>query len=800
MYTLAQIADCINGKLVGDKSTTISELCIDSRKIQSPQTSLFFAIKTDKNDGNNFVENAVNQGVKAVVVTQIPTVACNYILVENSLTALQKLAAFHQKQFEIPLVGITGSNGKTIVKEWIAFLASFEFSVCKNPKSYNSQVGVPLSVWGLNKNHTLGVFEAGISKPIEMGNLAEIIKPTVGVFTHLGDAHDAHFATTQQKLNEKLSLFKSCKVVVCNNYNSLVVNSLKLLNKTLFLWGETGDCQVKITNRNANKFTVEFENKTYVIALPFRDTASVENAFNALCTCLVLGMQMKNILPNLLHLPTIDMRLQQVNGNNGNQLILDYYNADFQSVAMALDFLKQQQPAGETTVILSEITQSHLTDEVLYTQLNNLLQNHKITRLIGIGSRIMQQRGCFKLSAEFYKDTPSFITTFSFFQLKNQTILLKGSRHFSFEKIADKLRTKTHQTVLEVNLTRLQDNLNVVKKNIGPKTKVMAMVKALAYGSGGFQIAKLLEFNHIDYLGVAYTDEAIELQKAGISLPIMVLNPDLNHLDPYLEQNIQPAIYSFASLEKVKNHPIKIHLEFDTGMHRLGFENKDVKKLIAELQTDTSLEIVSVYSHLAVADEPDKDNFTLKQIEDFKTICSEIEAALDINVIKHISNTAGMERFPNGVLNMVRLGIGLYGISSKSAANELQPVSTFKSYITQIKEVQAGDGVGYGQHDAATTNRKIAIIAVGYADGYNRLFSQGKGGFVINEKYAKVVGNVCMDMTMCDVTEIDCQEGDEALIFGDNPRVEELAKAIGTIPYEILTNVSERVNRVFYQE
>jgi alanine racemase len=800
LYTLAQIADCIGGVLEGDGHLTIDQLCIDSRKIQSPKTSLFFALKTDKNDGHNFIENAVNQGVKAVVVTQKPNISCSYILVENSQVALQKLASFHRQHFSIPIVGITGSNGKTIVKEWVSFLSSHSFTVCKNPKSYNSQVGVPLSVWGLNENHTLGVFEAGISKPDEMHNQANIIAPTIGVFTHLGDAHDANFITTQQKLEEKLLLFASSDIVICNAYNNVVVQSLQRLNKTLFLWGESEECQLKITERTANTFKVSFENKSYTISLPFRDTASVENAFNALCTCLVLGMRLDEIIPMLMHLPTIDMRLQQVNGTNGNQLILDYYNADFQSVAMALDFLKQQQPAGETTVILSEITQSHLADEVLYRQLNDLLQTHKITQLIGIGSRIMQCSNCFRLPSQFYKDTSAFISTFSFYQLKNQTILLKGSRHFSFEKIADKLKTKTHQTVLEVNLTRMQDNLNIVKQNVGSKTKVMAMVKALAYGSGGFQIAKLLEFNHIDYLGVAYTDEAIELRKAGINLPILVLNPDLNHLDPYLEQNIQPAIYSFSSLAKIKNYPIKIHLEFDTGMHRLGFEKKDLKPLVEELKTDNSVEIVSVFSHLAVADDPQKDAFTMKQIRDFRDICAEIEKNLSIHVIKHIGNTAGMERFKESQMDMIRLGIGLYGISSQGSSSELKPVSTFKSYITQIKVVKAGEGIGYGLHDSSTINRQIAIIAVGYADGYNRLFSQGKGGFIINGKYAKVVGNVCMDMTMCDVTDIDCQEGDEALVFGDTPRVEELAKAIGTIPYEILTNVSERVNRVFYQE
>ncbi len=800
MYTIAEITKIVNGSLEGNSETTIEFLCIDSRKIQHPNASIFIALKTAKSNGHHFIDKAISQGISALIVSDNDQYDIPTIKVNDTLIALQKLAQHHRSLFKIPVVGITGSNGKTIVKEWISFLLQDDFSICKNPKSYNSQVGVPLSVWSINTKHNLGVFEAGISKPNEMDKLANIIRPTIGVFTHFGDAHAAGFTSEMEKLKEKIKLFYSCETVVCSDINPVVINEIKNTSASLFTWGSSVACNLHVFKNTDQTYTLTYKGDSYSTELPFSDKASLENAFNSIATCLVLGVSLSSLLAKLQKLPAIDMRLQQVDGLNNNHLVLDYYNSDYQSLVIALDFIKQQHAKRRTTVILSDILQSNLEPKELYKKVNVLLQNNGIDELIGIGHNIQQQANEFGVASTFFSTTEEFLKTYSFHQLKNQNILLKGARSFQFEKIADRLKIKTHQTSLEVNLSRLQENIDAIKSSIKSSTKLMAMVKALAYGSGGFQIAKLLEFNNIDYLGVAYTDEATQLRSSGISAPIIVLNPDLNSLEPYLEQNIQPVIFSFESLKAIQNEPIKIHLEFDTGMHRLGFSKSDINKVIGLLQQNSNIELCSVFSHLAVADDVNKDDFTKNQIDTFNEICNLIEAGIDKPFIRHLSNTAGIERFPQAQFDMVRLGIGLYGISSLGRQSALQPVSTFKSYITQIRKVNAGEGIGYGQHDISDQIRNIAIIAVGYADGFSRSFSRGKGFFLINGQKAKVVGNVCMDMTMCDVTNISCTVGDEAIIFGDNPRVEELAKSIDTIPYEILTNVSERVNRVFYQE
>jgi alanine racemase len=800
LYSLSQIADIVEGTLHGENVLVIQNISTDTRKIQLAQNSLFIAINTPKNNGHNYVPQAIRQHIAGLIVSEIPKEACNFILVKNTLSALQTLAANHRKRYEIPVIAITGSNGKTIVKEYINHLLQGVFSICRSPKSYNSQIGVPLSVWQLAGSHTLGIFEAGISKPNEMENLERIIQPTYGVFTHFGDAHAAHFESDEQKLNEKIKLFTNCKIVVCPANETQALKRLNELGIKTFTYGSSMSADIHIMRAMDQSFCLTYNGESTSIKLPQKDKATVENTFTALATAVAMGQKLEDLAAKIESLPVVDMRLQHVAGTNDCQLILDYYNTDYQSTVMALDFLKQQSTKEKSTVILSDIQQSNTQNSVLYAQLNALLLDHKVSQLIGIGTDISHNSGAFTLSASFYPDTATFLKQYPLYELKNQAILLKGARHFTFEQIADRLRIKTHQTSLEVNLTRLQHNLDAVKATVGAQTKIMAMVKALAYGSGGFQIAKRLEFNQIDYLGVAYTDEATELKASGIGLPIMVLNPDLNNLTPYLEHAIQPVIFSFESLSKIIGHAIKIHLEFDTGMHRLGFDVNDLPRLVPLLNDNPMIEVVSIFSHLAGSDSEELDYFTMGQLKEFATICKTIEQALGTSIIKHIANTAGIERFPEARFDMVRLGIGLYGISAVGREATLLPVSTFKSYISQIKTVPAGSGIGYGQHDKADKERQIAVVAVGYADGYNRLFSQGKGSFSINGKQAKVVGNVCMDMTMCDVTDIACKEGDEVIIFGDNPRVEDLATSIDTIPYEILTNVSERVNRVFFEE
>ncbi len=799
MYSLGQIANVVGGKLNGDSHLMIQNIYTDTRKTIQ-ENALFVAIATSINNGHYYLENAKKQGAVAVVVSTEPNVDIPYILVEDTLVALQELATFHRKNHTLKTIAVTGSNGKTIVKEWIASLMSTTHKVCKSPKSYNSQIGVPLSMWRLREEHTLGVFEAGISKPGEMVKLARIIQPSIGVFTYLGDAHAANFESQEQKSEEKLKLFDSCDVVVLPSNQREALSGLKDKNKRLFTWGSEVSCDLHVMPSLSGAFTLTYESKSYPLKLRHRDVASLENTFNAISAGIVLGENIDSLLERVPGLPLLDMRLQEVAGVSNNQLVVDYYNSDYQSILIALDFLKQQKLKPSTTVILSDILESDLGEIELYTKLNKLLVSSGVSKLIGIGPKLMVNQGLFPESSVFYKNTSDFLQRHPIYQLKNQNILIKGARKFAFEKIAERLKLKTHQTSLEVNLSRLKWNLDNVKQSLGRDTRVMAMVKALGYGSGGYQIAKLLENNKVDYLGVAYTDEATELRHTGITLPIMVLNPDLKDLTPYVEHNIQPVIYSFSSLNSIANERIKIHIEFDTGMHRLGFNPEDVTQLVNELESKPNVEVVSVFSHLAASDDVSMDHFTENQIKKFEKITDLLQAKLKDPFIKHLSNTSGILRHPNAQYDMVRLGIGLYGISAADDKSNLQPVSTFKSYISQIRNVKAGDGIGYGQHSKSDTDRKIAVVAVGYADGYSRAFIQGKGFFMIQGKKAFVTGNVCMDMTMCDVTDIECKEGDEVVIFGDEPRVELLAKNIGTISYEVLSNVSERVSRVYYQE
>jgi alanine racemase len=799
LYRLETIADIVNGKLHGNGDLQIVNIYTDTRSSRQ-HSALFIAIKTAKNNGNTYVSHAINQGTVAVLVSEKPKIDCNYILVKDTLEALQKLATYHRNQYKIPIIAITGSNGKTIVKEWVSTLLSEDYTVCKSPKSYNSQIGVPLSIWKLSEKYTIGIFEAGISEPKEMDNLREIINPTVGVFTHLGDSHSANFNTIEQKLEEKLKLFTNCETIICSANQPEVISAIKKLGKKTFTWGSNMMCDLHVVKSTSGDYILTYQSISHPVKLTNSDKATVENTFTAMATALALGIEIEPLLSRANTLPTIDMRLQQVEGIQGNTLVLDYYNSDFQSIDIAFDFLKQQNTHENVTVLLSDILESNLDTTQLYTDVNAVLLKHNVGKLIGIGKEISNAQSVFELPSTFYSDTASFLKKHALFELKDECLLLKGARVFEFEKIAERLRKRTHQTCLEINLSKMQHNLDAIKTKVGSSTMVMAMVKALAYGSGDYQIAKLLEKNKIDYLGVAYTDEATQLRASGISTPIMVLNPDLTDLTPYLENNIQPVIYSFASLDKVIGADIQIHLEFDTGMRRLGFLKEDLPLLIAQLKRKTDLKVASVFSHLAGADDTALDDFSKQQVSDFKHISSEIENQLKIKILKHLANTAAIERLPSATFDMVRMGIGLYGISTLENDATLNPVGTFKSYISQIKTVPAHAGIGYGQHSKADADRKIAIVAVGYADGYSRSFSQGKGAFFINEKKAPIVGNVCMDMTMCDVTDIVCEEGDEVIIFGEYPRVSELAEQIGTIPYEILANVSERVNRVFYQE
>ena len=809
MYRLSEIANWVGGKLIGEGDPFIEDLVFDSRKISKPASSLFFALRSSSSDGHTFVNAVKEAGVPAAVVERDTNVkGLVQLVVPDSLAALQALARKHRERFTLPVVGITGSNGKTIVKEWLHQLLKSDLQVHRSPKSYNSQIGVALSLWPLSDQDQVALIEAGISQPGEMALLERMIQPTLGVFTHLGDAHGLHFDSEEHKLREKLTLFEHCDKIVAPASNPKVVEALKNAPASLVLWGEQEDCQMVALKLKSEAgktfFKLSYQEQSTTVQLPFADQASLENALTAITAAVCLGIPLESAGKRASQLRALDMRLQEVPGINNNTLLLDHYNADLQSLKMAMDFLNQQHHQGKKTLILSDMPEGGAKGETLYQAVRELVEQHQLDQFIGIGTAWANVIGSWNIPAQSFASTEEFLSRFPLYTLSDRTILLKGARPYAFERISDRLQARSHQTVLEVNMSRLQHNLNAHKNSLDPQTKMMAMVKAFAYGAGGHQVAKLLEYNNIDYLGVAYTDEALELRSAGIQRPIMVLNPDLNKVTLLRENRVEPNVYSMPGLQQLIRgagaEPMRIHLEFDTGMHRLGLEESHLPELIQTLQKHTYLEVASVFSHLAVADEPAQDDFTIKQLELFHGICHTLEEGLGKKFIRHIANTAGMQRFPQAQMDMVRLGIGLYGIGEYAKGHQLLPVGEFKSYITQLRKVNAGEGVSYGLHSKSDQDRTIAVVAVGYADGYSRKFSQGEGYFIIQGKKAPVVGNVCMDMCMCDVTDIPCAEGDEATIFGDQPRVEELAQKLGTIPYEVLTSVSERVTRLFYQE
>ena len=793
----------------------IKNLFYDSRKIQNPGGGLFFAIQTRRSDGHLYLKELAEAGISAAVVSKAPVgIEIEYILVDDTLGALQKLASFHRQQMDIPVIGITGSNGKTIVKEWISKICGEHFDVVKSPKSYNSQIGVALSLWQMEAKHTLGVFEAGISRPGEMDNLRAMIHPNIGVFTHLGAAHDANFSSDAQKLEEKLKLFSDCEIVIAPGDDASVASAIQSKNMTSFFWGRSDHCDLQIIKTQSTPegtvLDLKVQGKAEQMTIPFRDQASINNCLSAISAALVLKLSFEKIQKAVNTLQAVDMRLQQVPGINGNTLILDHYNSDIESLGQALEFVNQQGADTNRCLILSDIPESPLSDEEISKRVVQYCKDFGIDIFIGIGTQFMAYRSLFEtLDASFYTETEEFLNQYPIYTLTNHHILIKGARRFAFESISDHLSAKVHQTVLEVNMSRLQDNLRIHEEILPKGHKLMVMVKAFAYGVGGAQVAKLLEFNKVDYLGVAYMDEGIDLREAGIRTPIMVMNPDMTKASLMSEYNLEPAIFSFAQLKSLSDSlyaDLKVHLEFNTGMNRLGFNVDDLDDLLTTLDKESRIQIASVFSHFAAADESEKDEFTLSQIDTFNRICSAVKSHFGDHILFHISNSPGIQRFEHRdhVLehtNMARLGIGLYGLSSDpNLKPKLQNAVSFKSYIAQIRNVKAGEGIGYGLHDKSDIDRRVAVVAVGYADGYSRGFSRGVGKFLIKGKEAKILGNVCMDMCMCDVTDIDCKEGDEVIIFGDKPGIEDLANWIHTIPYEILSSVSQRVNRVFYQE
>lgn len=832
-YKIEYVAEMIGAKRIGNASATIDWLLTDSRSLCFPEETLFFALATKRNDGACYIGELYESGVRNFVVseewvskkagelTRFPL--ANFLVVSQPLKSLQKLAELHRAEFQIPVIGITGSNGKTIVKEWLHQLLCANHSIVRSPRSYNSQIGVPLSVWQLNESVDLGIFEAGISEPGEMRALQNIIKPTIGILTNIGGAHQENFYSMQEKCMEKLSLFKDCDVVIYNGDDEFISNCVakSMLSAREIAWSkkdmerplyiskiEKGESSTLVSYRY-----LDMDN---TFTLPFIDDASIENSLNCLAACLYLMLPAESITERMAHLEPVAMRLEVKEGKHNCLLINDSYNSDLGALDIALDFLYRRSLVSEggeishaplrRTLILSDILETGQNGSTLYRQVAQLANSRGVERLIGVGNEISASADRFSMEKDFYPDTLSLMRAIQCGDLKldNEIILIKGARKFAFDALTELLEKKVHETILEVNLGAMVENLNHYRSFLKPETKMVCMVKASAYGAGSYEIAKTLQEHHVDYLAVAVADEGAELRKTGIKTNILIMNPEMTAFKTMFDNKLEPEVYSFhlldalvreAEKEGITNYPI--HIKLDTGMHRLGFAPSDVPVLIERLKAQNAVIVRSVFSHLVGSDGAQFDFFTRGQIETFEKAAALLQEAFPHKILRHICNSAGIERFPGAQFDMVRLGIGLYGINPFDNSI-LHNVSTLKTTILQIREVAKDDTVGYSRKGRLARDSRIAAIPIGYADGLNRHLGNGHGFCLVNGQKASYVGNICMDVCMIDVTDIDCKEGDSVEIFGDHLPITVLSDVLETIPYEVLTGISTRVKRVYY--
>jgi len=799
----------------------ITQLLTDSRRLNNPDQTLFFCLK-GKLNSLNFIPDLYKMGVRAFIISRESQnsgqvlefkekfTEADFLAVLDPLESLQFIGACHRSLFHYPIMAITGSNGKTIVKEWLYQLMSPEEHIIRSPKSYNSQIGVPLSVWGMNEDFTLGIFEAGISEPGEMSKLEKILKPEIGVLTNLGSAHDEGFSSREEKAREKISLFKNSKALIYSpDYYTISPGNTSATE--LFTWSTKSKAHLQITEVKPFLYNTQitglYRNKKISIEIPFIDRASIENAIICWAVLLYFHYSAEVISTRMTKLYPLGMRLELKAAIQNCSLINDSYSLDLPSLEIALDFLNQQNQDQKKTLIISDILQSGLEPRQLYEDLAELVASKGITRFIGIGNDISPFEYLFPMEKEFYPTTDDFIKHFDPRFFHNEAILLKGARVFEFERIGHLFEKKVHETTLEINLNALIHNYNYYRRKLDPKTKVMVMVKAFSYGMGSAEVASLLQYHRVDYLAVAYVDEGISLRNSGINTPILVLNPDTSGFPALVRYGLEAEVYSFRILKALTEyissigktaHPI--HIKLDTGMHRLGFNPSEVESLAELLKTNTQLEVKGIFSHLASSEVPTDDAFTKGQIELFDQLSMKIQQVLGYPVLRHLANTAALSRFPESQMDMVRLGIGLYGIGLAEERNALQTVGILKTSISQIRNLKAGETVGYNRMGLLTRDSRIATVKIGYADGYRREFAGGVGKMLVRGKPAPVVGKICMDMTMIDITDTGGEEMEEVILFNDQIRVEDLAKEIGTISYELLSGISTRVKRVYYYE
>jgi Alr-MurF fusion protein len=831
VYSIEQIRSIVKGRWLQQGNDAIIEhLLPDSRKLLFPASSLFFALQGPRRDGHRFITELHAKGVYNFIVskeqgTEWP-VGANMIFVHNTLQALQALAAHHRKQFHFPVIGITGSNGKTIVKEWLNQLLEEKYAIVRSPKSYNSQIGVPLSVWQMNSQHQLALFEAGISQSGEMDRLEKIIKPSIGIFTNIGEAHTEGFLNLRQKVKEKLQLFAHVETLIyCSDYpeiNGAVAELVQQIrnqptNKLqLFTWSSKANATLRISSLikddTATYITAVYRESDLSFRIPFIDDAALENAMHCYCTLLYLGIDINYINEHMASLAPVAMRLELKKGINNCSIINDSYSADLSSLKIALDFLSRQQQHPGKTVVLSDIPESGRSDKDLYQEVAAALQEKKINRFIGIGPQLLRHKNIFDaitgLQVLVYGNMDDFKKDFYHLRFQHETILLKGARVYAFERLLPLLEQKVHQTLLEINLGSVLHNLQQYQQVLKPSTKIMAMVKASSYGSGSYEIASLLQFNKCDYLAVAYADEGVELRKGGISLPIMVMNPESSTFDVLVQFNLEPDIWSFDLLEAFDDYlhreglqQFPIHIELETGMNRLGFDISTMHQLGEKLAAG-NCRVQSVFTHLVASEDPASDDFTRQQATLYFAGVAALQQYISYPFLQHMANSAAILRYPDLQLDMVRLGIGLYGIDSAATDTlQLAEVSTLKTTIAQIKHLKKGETAGYGRKGVAKRDTVVATVRVGYADGYPRRLGNGAGKMLVNGKLAPVMGTVCMDMTMLDITDAgNAAAGDEVIVFGPALSVQQVAQWAQTIPYEIMTGISQRVKRVYFEE
>ena len=801
-YTIEKVTTLIGAHRYGDAPSNVGFLLTDSRSLCFPEETLFFALKSERNDGHRYIDDLYRRGVRNFVVEKVPESYAlkypdgNFLKVLHPLEALQRLAERHRDEIRIPVVGITGSNGKTIVKEWLYQILSGvndqsshhtqQLAVVRSPRSYNSQIGVPLSVWLLQENTQVGIFEAGISKPDEMNALRDIIQPTIGVITNIGTAHQENFDSVDTKCQEKLKLFHDAEVVFYPANDPVITRHVgELKSKTIAYQPWEGE-------------------------LPFIDRASKENAGACAAVAKYLGLNDELISERLKHLEPVAMRLEVKEGQRGCTLINDSYNSDINSLDIALDFMNRrpEQKGRKRTLILSDIYQSGMTPETLYREVSVLCEKRGVEKFIGIGPQIKSEANQINIFEKyFFESCEEFIDSIVFNNLRNEVVLIKGARPFGFDHLTELLEQKVHETILEVNLNALVDNLNFYRSFMKPETKIVCMVKADAYGAGAVEVAKTLQDHRVDYLAVAVADEGVTLRKAGITQNIMIMNPEMTSFKTMFEYELEPEVYSFRLLdalikaarkEGITGYPV--HIKLDTGMHRLGFNTSlDIEKLIDILHHQQAVVPRSVFSHFVGSDSANFDEFSALQFERFDMASKRLQAAFPHKILRHMDNSAGIEHFPERQLDMCRLGIGLYGVDSIDN-RILNTVSTLKTTILQLRHVPKEETVGYSRKGVLTRDSVIAAIPIGYADGLNRHLGRGRCYCLVNGKKAPYVGNICMDVAMIDVTDIDCKEGDIVEIFGNHLPVTVLSDCLDTIPYEVLTGISNRVKRVYFQD